>query len=135
LWLAIRLYVGYEWLIAGYEKLVSPTWTGAKAGASIAGFVAGALKKTAGDHPDVTGWYAGFLQNFVIPNAAIWSWAIALGETAVGIGLILGLFTGVAAFFGGTMSANYLLAGTISTNPALFILATWLVLGWKVAGY
>ena len=32
------------------------------------------------------------------------------------------------------MNANYLLAGTVSTNPALFILATGLVLAWKVAG-
>jgi len=71
----------------------------------------------------------------VLPHAAAWSWAIALGEIAVGIGLILGLFTGVAAFFGGLMNANYLLAGTVSTNPILFILATWLVLGWRVAGY
>ncbi len=26
-------------------------------------------------------------------------------------------------------------AGTVSTNPVLFILATWLVLAWRVAGY
>lgn len=134
-WLIVRLYAGYQWIDAGYEKLTSPTWTGAKAGTAIAGFAAGALKKTAGDHPDVYGWYASFLQGVVIPNAAIWSWAITLGECAVGIGLILGLFTGIAAFFGGLMNANYLLSGTVSTNPLLFILATWLVLAWRVAGY
>lgn len=33
------------------------------------------------------------------------------------------------------MSVSYLFAGTLSTNPLLFILATWLVLGWKVAGW
>jgi thiosulfate dehydrogenase [quinone] large subunit len=33
------------------------------------------------------------------------------------------------------MNANYLLAGTVSTNPILFILATWLVLAWRVAGW
>lgn len=135
LWLVVRLYAGYEWLMAGTEKLGNPNWTGAKAGTSIAGFAAGALKKTAGDHPDVTGWYASFLNGVVIPNAALWSWLITLGEIAVGVGLILGLFTGIAAFFGGMMNANYLLAGTVSTNPLLFILATWLVLAWRVAGY
>jgi thiosulfate dehydrogenase [quinone] large subunit len=134
-WLIIRVYAGYEWLVAGTEKLGNPVWTGAKTGAAITGFVGGALTKTTGAHPDVGGWYAGFLQAFVLPHAAVWSWAIALGETAVGIGLILGLFTGIAAFFGGLMNANYLLAGTVSTNPVLFILATWLVLGWRVAGY
>jgi thiosulfate dehydrogenase [quinone] large subunit len=50
------------------------------------------------------------------------------GEVAVGAALILGFLTGIAAFFGGLMNANYLLAGTVSTNPILFILATWLVL-------
>jgi thiosulfate dehydrogenase [quinone] large subunit len=134
-WLIIRVYTGYEWLLAGWEKLHSPAWIGAKGGSAIAGFAAGALKQTGGANPAVSGWYAWFLQALVLPHAALWGWAIALGETAVGIGLILGLLTGVAAFFGGLMNANYLLAGTVSTNPLLFIFATWLVLAWRIAGY
>lgn len=134
-WLLVRLYAGYEWLMAGIEKFGNPAWTGSQAGGALAGFAARALTKTGGGHPDVTGWYASFLQGFVTPHAAAWSWAITLGEIAVGLGLILGLFTGIAAFFGGLMNANYLLAGTVSTNPILFILATWLVLAWRVAGY
>lgn len=135
LWLILRLYTGYEWLTAGYEKIINPAWFGAKAGTSIAGFAAGALKQTSGAHPNVFGWYAWFLQNLVIPNAAVWSYLITIGETAVGLGLIFGCLTGFAAFFGGMMNANYLLAGTVSSNPLLFIFATWLVLAWKVAGY
>jgi thiosulfate dehydrogenase [quinone] large subunit len=134
-WLIIRIYAGYEWVQAGLEKLGSPAWTGSQVGTAIAGFVAGALKKTSGDHADVAGWYAGFLQTFVLPNAAVWSWLIAMGELAVGLGLIFGILTGFAAFFGGMMNANYLLAGTVSTNPLLFNFATWLVLAWRVAGY
>jgi thiosulfate dehydrogenase [quinone] large subunit len=134
-WLLVRLYAGYEWLMAGLEKFGSPVWTGAKTGTAIAGFVRGALAKTAGVHPDVAGLYARFLQTIVLPHAAAWSWAITLGEIAVGLGLILGLFTGIAAFCGGLMNANYLLAGTVSTNPILFIISTWLVLAWRVAGY
>lgn len=135
-WLAVRFYAGYEWLTAGLEKLGNPAWTGAHAGAAVHGFVAGALHKVGvGAHPDVTGWYAAFLANAVLPNAAAWSWAVTLGEIAVGVALIAGLLTGIAAFFGGLMNANYLLAGTVSTNPLLFILATWLVLAWRVAGY
>jgi thiosulfate dehydrogenase [quinone] large subunit len=135
LWLIIRVYAGYQWLMAGYDKLISPDWTGATAGKSIGGFVAGALQKTAGPYPDVAGWYAFFLQTFVQPDLAIWSWAITLGEIAVGLGLIVGCLTGVAAFFGGVMNASYLLAGTVSVNPLLFIFATWLVLAWRTAGY
>jgi thiosulfate dehydrogenase (quinone) large subunit len=61
LWLILRVYVGYQWLVAGYEKFINPAWTGAKSGTGLGGFIAGALKKTAGDHPDVAGWYASFL--------------------------------------------------------------------------
>ena len=134
-WLIVRVYTGYEWLMAGIEKFGNPAWTGDKAGTGIAGFVAGALPKVGGDHPSVFGWYASFLSGIVLPNAAVWSYLITFGEIAVGLGLIIGCLTGVAAFFGGLMNANYLLAGTVSSNPLLFIFATWLVLAWKVAGY
>jgi thiosulfate dehydrogenase [quinone] large subunit len=64
-----------------------------------------------------------------------WSKLVAVGETLVGIALIVGLFTGIAAFFGSFMNVNYLLAGAVSTNPILFVIATWLVLAWKTAGW
>jgi len=135
LWLIIRLYVGYQWLSAGYEKLISPAWVGAQAGTGIAGFVKGALAKTGGAHPDVTSWYGAFLQNVVQPNPVLWSYIITFGELLVGIGLILGIFTGIAAFFGAFMNLNYLLAGTVSSNPYLFVLAIFLVLAWRTAGW
>jgi thiosulfate dehydrogenase [quinone] large subunit len=72
-----------------------------------------------------------------VPAPAVWSYAITVGELLVGLGLIVGLFTGIAAFFAGLMNANYLLAGTLglmAVNPPLFILVTGLVLAWKVAG-
>jgi len=135
-WLIVRVYAGWGWLGPGWGKLHDPVWTGSKAGVALSGFIAAAMKKTVGGlHPDVSGWYASFLQAFVAPHVVAWSWAISLGETAVGIGLILGLLTGVAAFFGAFMNANYLFAGTVSVNPILFVLATWLVLAWRVAGY
>ena len=135
IWLVLRIYIGYLWLEAGWAKMTSPAWLGANAGAALKGFVAGALAKTSGSHPDVTGWYAWFLQNVVLPNAGLWSNLVAVGETLVGIALILGLFTGIAAFFGGFMNVSYLLAGTVSTNPFMFVIATWLVLSWRTAGW
>jgi thiosulfate dehydrogenase [quinone] large subunit len=137
LWLLLRLYVGYEWLSAGWGKITNPAgvWVGEKAGVAVSGFLNGALAKTGGDHPDVAGWYAWFVQNVALPNAAAFSYTVAYGELLVGTALVLGLFTGIAAFFGGFLNANFLLAGTVSSNPLLFILATWLVLGWRVAGW
>jgi len=135
LWLILRLYVGWEWLQAGLGKLNNPAWTGSKAGTALTGFINGALAKTNGDHPDVQAWYAWFLQRFVLTHVSLWSYLVSWGETLVGIALILGLLTGIAAFFGSFMNVNYLLAGTVSTNPILFIIATWLVLAWKTAGW
>ncbi len=135
IWLILRLYVGYEWLSAGWAKLNGSVWTGVKAGTALSGFVNGALAKTAGDHPDVQGWYAWFLRNMVLAHASFWSYLISWGEFLVGIALILGIFTGSAAFFGGLMNVNYLLAGTVSINPVLFVFEILLVLAWKTAGW
>lgn len=135
LWLIVRLYLGYEWLTSAFGKLGSPAWTGSQAGAAVNGFAQGALAKTGGDHPDVTGWYAWFLQNLVIPNAGLFGWLVTIGELAVGIALIVGALTGIAAFFGAFMNMSFLLAGSASTNPVMFTLAVGLMLAWKVAGY
>ncbi|MFS0864943.1 DoxX family protein [Fredinandcohnia sp. 179-A 10B2 NHS] len=134
IWLVVRVYLGYTWLTAGWHKITEDAWTGENAGAAIQGFVQGALAKSA-EGNDVTGWYATFLENVVLPNAKVFSYMVAYGEVLVGIGLIVGLLTGVAAFFGSLMNVSFLFAGTLSTNPLLLILATWLVLAWKVAGW
>jgi thiosulfate dehydrogenase [quinone] large subunit len=135
IWLVLRLYLGYEWLQAGWGKLGSSAWTGSNAGAAITGFVNGALQKTGGEHPDVQAWYAWFLKNLVLPNAELRDYLVTWGEILVGIALILGIFTEIAAFFGSFMNVNYLLAGTVSSNPILFVIATGLVLAWRIAGW
>ncbi len=68
-WLALRLYVGYIWLMAGWEKWQNPAWVGDKAGAAITGFLKGALEKTAGEHPSVMAWYGTFIENIALPHA------------------------------------------------------------------
>ena len=135
LWLILRLYVGYEWLHAGYEKLNSTAWTGSKAGSALTGFVNGALTKTGGTHPDVQSWYASFLRHVVLPHTAIFSYTVSIGETLVGVALILGIFTGIAAFFGMFLNMNYLLAGSVSSNPILFVGALLVILAWRTAGW
>ena len=39
------------------------------------------------------------------------NWVIILGEIAIGLGLILGAFTGIAAFFGATLNMSFLCPG------------------------
>src|SRR5437762_5745440 len=149
LWLIVRLYVGYEWLTAGLDKLTGYSYTfdafGQKAGtpwvfgvhdgAAIKGFVAGALAQTGGAHPAVHGWYASFLQGVVLPNATLFAYLVTFGEVLIGLGLIFGVLTGIAAFFGVFMNLSFLLAGAVSINPVIGVLALFLVLAWRIAGF
>ena len=69
-------------------------------------------------------------------NSAGWfSYVIVFGELAVGVGLILGAFVGLAAAGGLLMNFAFLLAGTTSTNPVLVMLGFLLILAWKNSGY
>jgi thiosulfate dehydrogenase [quinone] large subunit len=148
-WLIVRLYVGYQWLVAGFDKLtgysldfgsfgkhVGDSWIFvSNPGTGLAGFVKGAMAQTSGAHPAVQGWYAWFLQYFVQPYTGFWSYVVTFGELAVGIGLIIGMLTGIAAFFGVFMNMNFLLAGAVSINPIIGGLAIFLILAWRIAGY
>lgn len=135
IWLILRVYVGWEWLNAGWNKVNNPVWVGPNAGGAVKGFLMGALEKTSGAHPDVNAWYAEFIRNVALPNAGVFSNLVAVGELLVGVALILGAFTGVAALFGAFMNMNYLFAGTVSSNPVLFLLQLFLILAWRVAGW
>jgi thiosulfate dehydrogenase [quinone] large subunit len=135
LWLVLRLYLGWEWINAGWGKLHSAAWVGAQKGQALAGFIQGALSKTGGEHPDVQGWYASFLQHAVLPHVAVWGPMVAYGETLVGVALILGFLTGLAAFFGVFMNLNFLLAGAVSVNPIMYTIGIGVILAWRVSGY
>jgi len=120
IWTILRVWLGYQWISAGYEKIINPLWVGSKAGVALTGFLNGALEKTAGAHPSVQNWYASFIRDVALPNAKVFSYLVSFGEVLVGISLILGLFTVVGLLAGGFMNLNYMLAGTTSTNPQLY---------------
>jgi thiosulfate dehydrogenase [quinone] large subunit len=134
-WLIVRLWLGYEWLHAALGKWIEGGWVGEGAGGAVKGFAQGAIAQTKGEFPQVTGWYASFLENVVVPNAALFSYLVIFGETLIGIALVLGAFTGVAAFFGVFMNASFLFAGTAGANPLMALVAILIVLAWRVAGW
>jgi thiosulfate dehydrogenase [quinone] large subunit len=138
LWLVVRLVLGYWWLNAGYQKI----WGSEKAafwfggGAGVKGFAAAGVAGSAtGKSGASYGWWAGFLHNFVIPNTSWIAKLISLGELAIGIALILGLFTGLAALGGLTLNMVYMFTGSAGVNPAYMILEVPLILAWRNAGY
>lgn len=134
MWFVLRMNVGAEWFLAGWEKIQTPAVWGTS-GVAIKGFVAGALAKASGPNPGVQGWYANFLQHFVLPNAGLFSFLVTWGEFAVGLGLLLGALTGIAAGFGVLMNMNYLLSGTVSINPVIGMFGLFLVFSWRVCGW
>ena len=135
IWLVPRVYVGWIWLQYGWDKVNSPLWTGDKAGLVVKGMMNGAINKSTGELADVMKWYAFLLEKIVVPNAEAVAHIVAYGELLVGIGLIVGALSGIAAFFGLTMNICYLFAGTVSVNPPLAVAQLFLVLSWRVCGW
>jgi len=136
-WLPVRLFIGFAWLSAGWHKLQSPAWTGDQAGTAILGYWQNAVAVADDGSSSITyEWYRSFLQFLIDIGAQSWmTYLIPIGETAVGLGLIVGLLTGFAAFFGALLNMTFLLAGSASTNPIMFTLAVGVMLAWRVAGY
>jgi thiosulfate dehydrogenase [quinone] large subunit len=77
------------------------------------------------------GWWAGFLHNFVVPNSSWIAKLVALSEVTIGVLLIVGLFTGMAALAGLVLNVIYMFSGTAGVNPAYAIVALLLIMAWR----
>ena len=135
LWLLPRLWLGYAWFNAGSHKISNPAWV--DGGQALKGFWTGAVVVPAEGRPAIAfDWYRTFIQSLLDAEAYTWFGPlVAYGELIVGIALIIGAFTGIAAFLGAFMNFNFIMAGSASTNPVLFLIAIGLILAWKIAGY
>jgi thiosulfate dehydrogenase [quinone] large subunit len=135
LWLPLRLWLGYQWIEASTHKIGNAAWVGG--GEALKGYWTNAVAIPETGRPAIAfDWYRTFLQTLLDAQAYTWfAKLIAYGELLVGIALVLGAFTGIAAFAGAAMNWNFMMAGSASTNPVLFVIAVGLVLAWKVAGY
>lgn len=136
LWLPARLYVGWEWFDAGLGKVQNPKWM--STGEAIRGYWQRAVTDPEGPAaaPITYDWWKGFIQGLLDSNSHTWFGPlIAVGETLVGIALIVGALVGVAAFFGILMNTSFLLSGSSSSNPVMLLLGIGLILAWKVAGW
>ena len=114
IWTVLRVWLGVQWLQAGIHKVGNFDATG---------FLHGTIAKSQGENAIVKAWYANFVETFALPNVELFNFLIPWGEVLVGIGLILGAATIPALLAGAFMNLNFLLAGTISTNPTLYTAA------------
>lgn len=171
IWLVARIWLGWEWLAAGWSKVFggSITWkfwewgssayslTGSgnvgwvrsgtvvgsdgtsqvlHVGSSVAGFAKGAIANSTGPHPAVAfPWYVDFLKWVQNTGHTVIGPLVAIGELVLGVALLLGLFTGIAAALGATLNFSYVFAGAASTNPAMIAVSGLLILAWRNAGW
>lgn len=123
----LRIFIGWQWLNAGWSKITSGKF-------DAAGFITGAIGKVTGEHPSVQSWWADFLGDFALPNVGIFNILVPWGEFLVGLGLILGTFTTFAVLMGVLMNFSYMFSGATSTNPQMVLIEIFiLVAGFNAA--
>ncbi len=83
-WLPIRIFLGFEWAVAGWHKLSGAGWI--DGGGAILGYWQKAVAVPAqGSAPITFDWYRSFLQLLIDNHAqGLFGWLIAVGELAVG---------------------------------------------------
>jgi thiosulfate dehydrogenase [quinone] large subunit len=119
LWLVLRIWLGYKWIDAALHKVGNPAWV--QTGEALKGFWSGIVAVPESGRPAIAfDWYRNFIQMMLDAEAYTWfAKLVAYGELLIGIALILGIFTGMVAFFGGFMNWNFMMAGSASTPASI----------------
>jgi thiosulfate dehydrogenase [quinone] large subunit len=128
-WLAMRVWLGIMWIQAGWAKLFGAenAYFLHHNGAGVAGFAAHGT-------PAYT-WWGHFLHGFVVPNAGWIGVVIAVAEFTIGVALVAGLFTRIAALGSLALLFTYVMSGTASVCAwyalfAIVILTMWRTSSW-----
>jgi len=79
--LVMEMIIGYEWFVSGLVKLVR--------GDFPSGLASELLKKSA----EMAPWYGSFIKSAVIPNGALFGYAIEIAEVLAGVALIVAPLT------------------------------------------
>src|ERR1700689_2982663 len=104
---AMRVCLGIMWIQAGVAKLwgaENPAFLHNN-GAGVAGFAAHGAPAYS--------WWGSFLHGFVVPNAGPLGILIAVAEFSIGVALVAGLFTRLAA-----LGSPGLLFTSLRSRPA-----------------
>ena len=155
----IRLFLGYSWLMEGIKKLNdgwlvrslltgmpadggSSASTGAEAADTAGKAVAAVVDAVSSASVSETGeklfrivydytpsWYAWIANNIVIPNALVFQILIVLAEIGIGLALISGTFTFVAAIAALGLNLNFILSTGLYEHNWWYIPAALCLLG------
>jgi thiosulfate dehydrogenase [quinone] large subunit len=108
--LPLRVFLGVTFVYAGLYKLFDPTYLSATA----PGGVKRQMQLSAASSP-----IGGLIQH-TIEHSTIFGLMIAFGELAVGLGLLLGLWTRIAALGGMALAFTFLLTVSWTTRPYFY---------------
>jgi thiosulfate dehydrogenase (quinone) large subunit len=139
--LAARLYVGWEFLYAGWLKATNGWYTQSAGTAEVKGILAGAIAQShataQNPFPAVPHWFGWLADNVFSSHAELISYLVVTGELAVGVGLILGLFVRLSAFFGVVLNSLFMYAGALGAglNPEMVVLGMVVLMGPADAVY
>ncbi|HET6635788.1 MAG TPA: DoxX family membrane protein [Streptomyces sp.] len=105
--LPLRVFLGVTFCYAGIDKLADPAFLSASGPGSL-GQLLHSVHGTAG---------AGWLVDLALRAPAGFGYAIAVGELAVGLGTLLGLWSRLAALGGALLSLTFWLTVSWPTDP------------------
>ncbi|MFC6334744.1 DoxX family membrane protein [Paenibacillus septentrionalis] len=112
----VRIFLGYQWLTSGWGKVTTGTF-------DATGYLTNAITNPVAKGDEVLyPLYNTFIEHFALPMVDVINVLVPWGELLIGIGLITGILTLPAAFFGMMMNFMFMFAGTVSTNPLLVLL-------------
>jgi thiosulfate dehydrogenase (quinone) large subunit len=126
---AARCWLGVMWIEAGAAKL----WGGENpgflhnGGAAVAGFAAHGVPAYS--------WWGSFLHSFVVPNAGWIAIMVAVAEYAIGLALVSGLFTRVAAVGSLALLFTYVMSGTASVCAFYALFAVVILVFWRTSSW
>lgn len=121
IFLPLRLFLAISFLAAGFDKLFDPQFFDPNA----AGYIGNQLAGFASQSP-----LGGFLTDIAVPQATLFGAIVLIGELAIGLGILLGLYSRIAAFFGFLLSITLWLTASWEVTP--FFLGSDLpyAMGW-----
>ena len=105
--LPLRIFLGVTFLFAGLQKLSNPSFFSVKSSSGIHAQMLGSARFSP------LRVLVGHLVHYSTPIG----WTIAFGELAIGLGVLLGLWTRVAAAAGALLSFSFFLTVSYHSSP------------------
>jgi thiosulfate dehydrogenase [quinone] large subunit len=126
--LLLRAYLVWVWLHEGLPKLRDPRWM--KGGSAVREFwqQAVVVPPPPTPPPIAFGWYRAWIRFLLEAEAYRWvARPLAVAQVAVGLALLLGVWTRLAALAGLLLNLSFALAGGRRHNPLMIAAESALV--------